>query len=610
MRSSFSLLLLFFLLMACSSPEQEQEKQAINAEIEAVENGLGDPVLFEAEPLWTIEERMAHYGVPGMSIAVIKDHKVHWHKTYGIMDRDSKEPVNEFTLFQAGSISKPVAAMAMLKQVEKGVLRLDQNVNDYLTSWQMPDNEFTEKEKVTLGRIVSHTGGITVHGFPGYRTTDKVPSIVQVLDAEGPANTGVIRVDTQPGTIFRYSGGGYCVMQLLLEDVLGQSFPEITKSSVLQPLGMSHSSYEQPLPTDWQTKAATGYLPDGSKVEGKWHIYPEMAAAGLWTTATDLAQVFIELQNGIKGTETKVLSPEMAAQMLTPYFEDFVGLGIFLENNDGDWYFSHGGWDEGFSSEAVAHKTDGYGVVVLTNSNHPPFISEVIRSVAATYDWKNRQAPVYKRQALSEEEVAAIAGHYLYDKDQTVNIYEEDGRLFLKYLKGKLPEELVKIGENKYIRSSRTNIIRFLPHPESGELNLVFLEKEADAPTFKFPRMAAEKKVPFQYIVEKNFPAALAAYQELKKNYPAEPFAQEAELNTLGYNLMFDDRIELAIDVFRINVALYPTSSNVYDSLGEAYLKNGNKRLAGQNYQKSLQLDGTNKNALKVLKELGMMAKS
>ncbi len=603
-------LLLCCALLSCQQTTEKIDNPEILSEIEAVENGLRSPVSFEGNPFWTIEERMNHYGVPGVSIAVIKDFKVHWSKTYGIVDRDTKKPVVEQTLFQAGSISKPVAAMAMLRQVQEGKLDLESEINTYLKSWQLPDNEHQETEKVTLGRIVSHTAGLTIHGFPGYARTEEVPSIVQVLDAAGPTNTGKIRVDMPPGSRYRYSGGGYCIMQLLLEDVSGMSFPDLTKQTVLDPLGMTHSSYAQPLPDSWQAKTATGYLPDGSKVEGQWHIYPEMAAAGLWTTATDLAQAFIELQKGVAGEETQVLEPAMAQQMLKPYFEDFVGLGMFLENNGEEWYFSHGGWDEGFSSEAIAHKTRGYGVVVLTNSNHPPFISELIRSVAATYQWDNKQAPIYKAEEITEDELTRIEGKYQYDEDQHIEIFQEDDQMFFKYLKDKLPIPLTKIGDNEYIRPTRTNIIQFLEDPETGVQHLVFREEGSEKLTFDNPRMQAGEQVPFQYFVDEDYEGGLKAYQELQKQQPDSRWVQEGTLNSFGYELMGNDQIDLAISIFRLNVALYPNSSNVYDSLGEAYLNNGDKALAAKNYQKSLQLDPTNTTALKVLKELGVMSSS
>lgn len=494
----------------------------------------------------------------------------------------------------------PYFKQVPLAKVEGGSLELEKDVNAYLKSWKLPENEFTETEKVTLGRIVSHTGGLTVHGFPGYSNFEEVAPITAVLNGTPPANTAAIRVDTKPGTNFRYSGGGYCIMQLLMEDVFQQSYPEITKATVLAPLDMTNSTYEQPMPDNWQPQAATGYLPDNSKVKGKWHIYPEMAAAGLWTTAEDLAKFVIDLQLSIKGEEGHILSPEMANKMTSPYFSDFIGLGIFLNDRDGQVYFSHGGWDEGFSSETVAHKTAGYGVVVLTNSNHPPFIDELIRSVRNAYQWENYTVPKYNPLPISQAELSRYSGKYAYDKDEVINIYEENGKLFLKYLKAKQPMELIKVDSNEFARRTRDNRIKFLNHPETDQLCVVFFENPDSKAEFDHPKIDTETKVPFELVCDNKMKEALAAYQVLD----GEAREKEGSLNNLGYQLLQQDRIDLAIRVFLINTQLFPDSSNVYDSLGEAYLKNGEKDLAIKNYQKSLELNPNNANAKKVLGEL------
>ncbi len=248
-------------------------------EIKHVEHGLLPAVLIKGDPAWSIEERMKFYKVPGLSIAVIKDFRVAWAKSYGVKDTATNEPVTTDTLFQAGSISKSVNAMVAMKKVEQGKISLDENINNKLTSWKLPDNEFTASKKVTLRNLLSHTAGTTVHGFPGYAITDKVPAVPQVLDGAAPANTAPVRVDFEPGSRFRYSGGGTTISQLALMDIEGKPYPEIARETVLGPLGMTNSTYNQPLPPDWRRKAATGYRQSGEEVGGKIHIYPEMAAA-------------------------------------------------------------------------------------------------------------------------------------------------------------------------------------------------------------------------------------------------------------------------------------------------------------------------------------------
>ncbi|MEJ0029571.1 MAG: serine hydrolase domain-containing protein [Bacteroidota bacterium] len=297
----YLLLLLFF--SACTP------KETTTGDITTqVENGLIEgEVYFEGDKTSTIQERMDFWGVPGVSIAVIKDNKIVWSKAYGIMDKETNEPVTTTTLFQAGSISKPVAAYGALKAVENGKLNLTDDVNKFLTTWKIPENEFTKDKKVTLAELLSHTGGLTVHGFWGYSPDLPVPTVVQVLDGTPPANSPPIRVDKEPGGTFRYSGGGYTVMQQMMIDVYNKPYPEIEKELVLAPLQMNNSTYEQPLDSVKIKLAATGYLPDHQQTKGKRHTYPEMAAAGLWTTAEDLAKFAIDVQLAFKA-ESKNLS--------------------------------------------------------------------------------------------------------------------------------------------------------------------------------------------------------------------------------------------------------------------------------------------------------------
>ena len=288
-----------------------------NQRIGKVENGLLPPVLVNGEhKAYSIQERLAFYKVPGVSVAVIDDFQIEWAKGYGFRDKEQKLPVDPSTLFEAGSISKPVAAVGALHLVEQNKLAFDEDVNQKLRSWKVPDNTFTAQQKVTLRRLLSHSAGLTVHGFPGYTRGLPLPTVVQVLDGVKPANTQPVRVDIVPGTEFRYSGGGFTIMQLLITDVTATSFPDFMATTVLRPIGMAHSSYEQPLPDNLTVNAATAYA-NGSPIPGKYNTYPEMAAAGLWTTPSDLAKFGIEIMNSAQGRSNRVLSKEMTLQMLS-----------------------------------------------------------------------------------------------------------------------------------------------------------------------------------------------------------------------------------------------------------------------------------------------------
>ena len=604
MRQNHPLFLLVIALLFYSPQFLIAQDATTLAQIKQVENGLSHYHQIKGEPTWTIAERMKHYDVPGMSIAVIHDYKVAWTKTYGVVDKETKEPVTKNTLFQAASISKPVSAYAALSLVEAGKLSLDQNINNHLIAWQLPDNEFTKKEKVTLKHLVSHKAGLTVHGFLGYSPGLKVPTLVQLLEGQPPANSAAIQVDKAPGGAMRYSGGGYCVMQQLMIDVTRKTFPEILQERVLGPIGMTKSTFAQPLPPEKLKYAATGYVPDGSMTKGKRHTYPEMAAAGLWTNAAELAKFVIDLQQTLKGNSEKVLSKEMADKMVSPVEGDFVGLGIFL----GDGRFGHGGWNEGFSSDMKGHLEDGYGVVVMINANKPDLINEVSNVVARVYHW-DKSAPIHEKLAFNKPEIARIAGKYAYSFDDNIMIYAEGEKVYLKYLSS-APQELIKISENKYVRRERTAVIQFLSNPFNSQPSLVFLpEKEGEELDYKNVKSDNSEKLGMEWLLEGDLEKAVAIYQNKKKEIPNFRPAHEDYINNTGYQQLGNNNIEAAIQIFKLNVALYPESFNTYDSLGEVYMEKGEKELAIKNYKKSMELNPKNDNGKAMLKKLEHEAK-
>jgi CubicO group peptidase (beta-lactamase class C family) len=355
------------------------------ARIHRVENGLQGPVAIQGKPVTrsSIADRLKFYHVPGVSVVVIDGGKVDWARGYGSTSATGGRPVDADTLFQAASISKHVGAMVALHFVDAGKLSLDEDVNLKLRSWKVPENEFTRTEKVTLRRLLNHSAGMTVHGFPGYEAGTTVPTLVQLLDGVPPANTKPVRVDVKPGTLWRYSGGGYEVMQQLVLDVAGGStFPKVAQETVLGPLKMTHSTFDQPLPKALEANAATAHDSKGEPIKGKYHTYPEMTAAGLWTTPSDLAKVVIELQTG-----GHVLKPATQREMLTKVLGDY-GLGLGLGETDGQKHFSHGGSNEGFRCMMFGYLTGGRGAVVMTNGDRgEPLADEILRSIAIEYDW-------------------------------------------------------------------------------------------------------------------------------------------------------------------------------------------------------------------------------
>jgi len=377
-----------------------------------------------------IRAQMAMRKVPGLSLAVIDKGKVVYAKGYGVSAPGGKTPVTTETRFLAGSISKSVAAVGALKLVEAGTLSLDGNVNDKLTTWKVPDNGFTGTEKVTLRRILSHTAGLTVHGFGGYEVGTPVPTLTQILDGTPPANSPAVRVDTTPGAMWRYSGGGYTIMQLMMDDVTGQPFDQWMATNVIAPFGMTRSSFAQPPSAAFAPFTAAGQYAPGNPVPGRWHLYPEMAAAGLWTTATDLAQFVIAIQQSYAGTANPVISQAMTRQMLTNVQGDD-GLGVFLDTSTGTLLFSHGGRDDGFDAYMGGYAETGQGVAIMINANdNSGMVRRIYEFVARQYNWPG-SAPQFALDPVRvpAARVASYGGRYEAANNQMLTLVPQGGKL-------------------------------------------------------------------------------------------------------------------------------------------------------------------------------------
>ena len=336
-----------------------------------------------------ILERMRHHKVPGLGIALIDDGKLQWARGYGVLHAGQEQAVNDQTRFQAASISKPVAALAALRFVQQGKLKLDADVNGSLTSWKVPDTPLTRRKPPLLRQVLSHTAGFTVHGFGGYPRGEPVPTLKQILDGEPPANSEAIRIELAPGTKWQYSGGGYCVLQQLLEDVSGKSFPELMREQALQPVGMSWSSFDQSPGEEEVAHRSTAHTAEGEPIAGNWHVYPEMAAAGLWTTPRDLALFVIALSQAHQGKGEAILQPTLIKAMLAPQPQsDGFGLGLAIAGKGKTLSFSHGGSNAGFRCHLIGFPAAGKGAVVMTNSDSGDrLIHEVATGLRMAYDW-------------------------------------------------------------------------------------------------------------------------------------------------------------------------------------------------------------------------------
>jgi CubicO group peptidase (beta-lactamase class C family) len=462
MRAALRIVPIIILFAAgCKPVDNAAPAEDVEARIGRVISGLQGPVQIQGEPpaAMTLADRMAHHQVPGVSVAVIDSGRIVWARGFGVKETGSADSVTAETLFQAASISKPVAATAMLRLVQEGRLSLDENVNSYLKSWQLPDNAFTAAEKVTLRRLASHSAGLTVHGFPGYHADSAVPTVVQVLDGARPANTAAVRADTVPGSLWRYSGGGTTLMQLVLTDATGQPFAELMQQTVLAPAGMSQSTYEQPLPEARAAEAARGHRRDGSILPGRWHTYPEQAAAGLWTTPADLARWALAIDAARRGDAGAILSQATATEMLTIQ-KGTVGLGPFIEGKGAELHFGHGGANEGFRATVIFFPGTGQGAAVMSNNDTGADLNqEILYAIGAEYDWPGYGPKSVAVVTLDSLTLAKIVGEYTltYQKESIpLTVSQSGGRLVMASpALGDVPDTVLATSPTSFISPAR-----------------------------------------------------------------------------------------------------------------------------------------------------------
>jgi CubicO group peptidase (beta-lactamase class C family) len=564
--------------------------------IARVEHGLIPEVRIKGQTAgWSIEERLRVHHTPGVSIAVIHGYRVVWAKSYGVADAASAAPLTETTLMQAASISKMFTAMAALKDVERGKLLLDGDVNRALRTWHLPENELTRKAPVTLKELLSHTAGTNVHGFLDYAQDEPLPTLQQILDGMPPARNPPVRVELAPGTKFQYSGGGMMVVQQMLVDTERRAFPSIMEAAVLGPLGLSHSTFEQLSASDPRHGLAMGHDYDGAPIAGMHRSYPQSAAAGLWTTAADVAHLLAEIQLALEG-RSHVLTKQVATRMTTPVISTGeaniqMAMGTFVEEHGGVTYFGHDGLNpDGFMAMSRANKK-GDGAVVMANGlASTPLLMEVFRSIAAEYRWDGWLMPPVQVTHADSARLAALAGRYGEGEDQSIVITTKGDRLEVRQ-PFQNAVELLPVAGDEFVTREGTRFT-FAKTPTGDQVVRTPAPWPPEGAPVTLHRMPEDAAMEPLYLLEAGHEDdALALYRKLLRANAHRSAVAETRFERIGEDLLYAQLDpKRALRVFEVNWTLHPDSPIACIDSAEALYRAGRNQEASPRYEKAQEL--------------------
>ncbi len=431
----------------------------------------------------TIADHMAYHKTPGISVAVTNNGELEWAKGYGVLESGSLAPVTTETIFQVCSISKHVAMAGVLRLIQDGVLALDEDVNKYLVSWKVPANG-TWQPGVTLRQLLGHTAGLIYNWYRGFRHDEPIPTLLQVLEGRPPANTPPVHVVTLPGSQFRYSGSHYSVIQQIMIDVTGKPFPELMRELVFEPLDMSNSSYDQSYPNTRLQSTAVGHYIDGEPIYGKWRVIPEMAGAGLWTTASDLARLACEIQRAHVGKQTVFLKKAIVDEALTPQISESWGLGVALEGTGTSQRFGHSGDNIGYKCASTTYVKHGMGAVILSNADDGnTVVLDLLRTIAQAYNWPD-YISLHTAIAVDPHVYDVYVGEYKTQFGVSLTVDRKENDLFLAVARQQ-PIKLQPSSETTFFADVVNSEIKFVKSQTDGTISLLLKQEEQEIPAKK-----------------------------------------------------------------------------------------------------------------------------
>jgi CubicO group peptidase (beta-lactamase class C family) len=550
---------------------QQPYSKAVNEQITRVETSLSGGLVIDGK-MYTLSERMKHYNVSGLSVAVIDNYQIVWAKGYDYADKKEGRKVTANTMFEPGSISKSLNAVGILYLAQQGKLDLYQDINHYLVNWKYPYDTVSHGKKITTAQLLSHTAGLGVHGFPGYQRDSAIATVTDILDGRPPSNTEAVRSLAEPGTGPRYSGGGILITQQMLIDLTKQRYEQYMYEHVLRPLGMTNSSYNQPPAVSQRKNLATGYKSNGNEVPGKYFVYPEKAAAGLWTTPTDICKYILEMQQAYRGKSSKVLNQEMVKLHVTPYKND-VAMGTFIQNRNGEKYFDHTASNEGFSGLFIGGLTNGKGAAIFVNSDDATICFELVNTIALVYNWAGFKKPEQITTVPVNDTITSkYVGEYILDGYLSEIKKEKDG-LYLwtdgisskMYFTSSTTFRNIELGGTKAFSFDSAGAVTGYSNTINGRLRATG-QKIITLDTLK-PRSGQSGVLGRHLLETKNYDKAIGF---LSKGLASEP-SDSSLVKDLAHSYLFKGDFTKAIELYRQYLKSGHTVSELSKSLKEDF---------------------------------------
>ena len=584
--------------------QAEALPKSVRGRIQRVENNLIPYNPIYGFKGWTLLDRMKHYQVPGATIAVIHKYKIDWIKSYGMADVNKEAPVDNDTVFSCGSISKFANAMLVMKLVQDGKLTLDKPINDQIKDYKLPLNEFTRQTQPTLRMLLTHQGGTSQSAFYGYQPGQALPTTLQTLKGEPPAENRPVITNSSPGKDFRYSGGGVLLTQLAATEATGKEYPELMEELLLRPLGIRSTTMRQPLPIDFDKRAAYAYS-SAPWFTGVPYVYPQLAAAGMYSNAEGIATMLIEVQNALRNHKAKVLTQASALEMVKPsakvsegtYLED-TSVGTFLlqlkSNNQKKTglFFGHSGRNAGFLADALASVVGGEGVVILTNRDGQTlgFLQEIRRSVAKTYHWTDFLPPAVTPVDVGTENLDRLTGRYKKGDDE-ITTFRREGAMLMQSING-YPEIIcVPQTRNKCLLTDFGIMAEFqLDQNGVAESYLVTgISKE-------MPRLHSDQFLPNELLRDGRISEAIAEYRKKRLDVWA--------LTSMAGDYIERGLLDCAAALLKLGEELYPAASIVARNQGIVAERSGKTSEAIACYKKAVELDKTDEFAVRRISKL------